>query len=149
MEIVSQEALNSIIAPLFEKGLANTVQIGEYNHTFVSHKFDYLKVISNPYSTWFNIEPMELQQTIAKASSQMRHDFIYLSFYGYDSVVQPHIPLNFKFPIEEMFSKEIHSIKREAEKLINQSFANVLLYSPQGLWATLTEMDCYGTLGIK
>lgn len=151
MEIISSEEFDSIVAPLFKKGLTTLVQIGKYNHRFVSQRFDYLKVISNYYfedSSWYDIQPMELQQAIINASSSVGDKFIYLSFVGYDEVVEQNTPLNFKFPVEELLKKEIHIIKIQAEKLAKNFFGNVLIYSPQGLWAALTEMDYYGTLGM-
>jgi hypothetical protein len=151
MEIISSEEFDSIVAPLFNKGLTTLVQIGEYNHRFVSQRFDYLKVMSNYYfedSSWYNIDPMELQQAIINASSCLGDRFIYLSFVGYDEVVEPNTPLNFKIPIDEFLREKIYFLKMRAEKLINQYFSSVLVYSPQGLWAALTIVDYYGTLGM-
>ncbi|MGL5874581.1 MAG: hypothetical protein ACRC2R_19810 [Xenococcaceae cyanobacterium] len=151
MEIISSEEFDSIVAPLFNKGLTTLVKTGEYYQRFVSQRFDYLKVISNYYfedSSWYNIQPMELQQALINASSRMGDKFIYLSFVGYDEVVEPNTPLNFKFPIEDLLKEEIYFLKMRAEKLVDLSFCNVLVYSPQGLWAALTEMDYYGTLGM-
>jgi hypothetical protein len=151
LKIISSKEFDSIVAPLFNRGLTTLVKIGKYNHIFVSQRFDYLKVISNYYfddSSWYNIQPMELQQAIINASSHMGDKFIYLSFVGYVDVVEPNTPLNFKIPIDELLTEEIYFLKMRAEKLIGQSFCNVLIYSPQGLWAALTEMDYYGTLEI-
>ncbi|MEL4896414.1 hypothetical protein [Crocosphaera sp. Alani8] len=151
MEIISQKEFDSIVVPLFNGGLTTVVQIGKHYYRFISQRFDYLKVISNYYfddSSWYNIQPMELQQAIINASSHMGDDFIYLSFVGYSEVVDPNTPLNFKIPIDEFLTEEIYFLKMRAEKLIDQSFSKVLVYSPQGLWAALTGMDYYGTLGM-
>ncbi|MGL5804632.1 MAG: hypothetical protein ACRC11_04195, partial [Xenococcaceae cyanobacterium] len=133
MEIISSEEFDSIVAPLFNKGLTTLVKTGEYYQRFVSQRFDYLKVISNYYfedSSWYNIQPMELQQALINASSRMGDKFIYLSFVGYVDVVEQNTPLNFKFPVEELLKKEIHIIKRQAEELAEKIFCNVLVYSP-------------------
>lgn len=148
MEIISSEEFDLIVAPLFQKGLTTLVKIKKHNHIFVSQRFDYLKVISDPYSNWYDIEPMELQHALMKASAKRGDKFIYLSFVGYDDVVEPNTSLNFKFPIEELLKKYVSLLMEEAEKLSGSGFSNVLIYSPQGLWATQLEMDCYGTLGM-
>ena len=147
MEIISKEEFELKVAPLFSRGLTDTVTIiKEHDHEFISQRYDYLKVISNPYSTWFEIEPTELQYAIANASRIMGDKFIYLSFVGY--IVEPNIPINFKFPVEELLSNYVSVLMKEAEKCAKKGFCNVLVYSPQGLWATLLEIDCYGTIGM-
>lgn len=148
MEIISSEEFELKVAPLFNKGLIKLVQIEEYSYRFISQRFDYLKVISdhNTYSSWFNIEPIELQQAIMNASYRMGDRLIYLSFVDYE--VESNIPLNFKFPIQELFDKELYQIKEQAEKLIDRKFCDVLVYSPQGVWAILVTIDYYGTLGM-
>jgi hypothetical protein len=51
MEIISKEEFASNVAPLFNKGLTDTITIiKEHDHEFISQQFDYLKIISNPYS---------------------------------------------------------------------------------------------------
>jgi hypothetical protein len=147
MEIISEEEFESNVAPLFNKGLTDIITIiKEHDHRFISQQFDYIKIVSNPYSQWFNIEPPELRQALATASKIMGDDFIHLSFVGY--TLDPNIPVNFKFPIEELLVKDVSDLKDEAEKSPRGFYGNVLIYSPQGLWAALLEMDCYGTIGM-
>jgi hypothetical protein len=147
MEIISKEEFESNIAPLFNKGLTDVITITKkHDHRFISKQFDYIKIVSNPYSQWFDIEPPELRQALANASKIMGDDFIYLSFVEYN--LEPDIPVNFKFPIEELFLKDVSDLKNEAEKSPLSFYRNVLIYSPKGLWAALLEMDCYGTIGM-
>jgi hypothetical protein len=148
MEIVSLKELESQVLPLASNKLIEIIELGQYNHTFISRKFDYLKVISNPYSNWYDIEPVELRCSLANASYLMGDSFIYLSFVVSNECVPVETPLNFKFPTKELVRKNIDLLKLEAEKLIDIYFTNVLVYSPQGLWATLMEPDCYGTIGM-
>ena len=148
MEIVSKEEIESNIVPLFKKGLTDIITIvKEHDHKFITQQFDCIKIISNPYSQWFEIEPPELRIALANASKIMGDDFIYLSFVGYN--LEPAIPVNFKFPIEELPVEEVSTLKEEAEKSPRNFFGNVLIYSPQGLWAALLEMDCFGTIGMS
>lgn len=148
MEIISKEEFKLKVAPLFHKGLIEQVTIiKEHDHIFISRNYDYLKIVSNPYSQWFDIEPLEFQQALANAAKIMGDDFIYLSFVGY--ITEPDIPMHFKFSVEELLVKDVSILKGEAEKYTNEIYlSNFLLYSSQGLWATLLEMDCYGTIGM-
>jgi hypothetical protein len=147
MEIISKEEFESNVAPLFNKGLTDIVTITkEHDHRFISQQFDCIRIISNPYSQWFDIEPNDLRNALANASKIMGDDFIYLSFVGY--TLEPGTPINFKFPVEELLIKDVSTLKEEAEKYPRSFFGNVLIYSSQGLWATLLEMDCYGTIGM-
>jgi hypothetical protein len=148
MEIISSEEFELTVAPLFNRGLTTVVDIGDQKSRLISQRFDYIKVISNPYSVWFDIEPIELQRAIINAASRMGDDFVCLSFVGYSDIVEPNVPLNFKFPIEELFQKKINLLKMQVEAYLKEFFGNVLYYSPQGLWAATTEMECYGTLGM-
>ena len=149
MEIVSSEEFNSVIEPLFLQGLIASYQFKEYIYKVVSQRFDYLKVFSNNYlygsNTYFNIEPMELQNALVNASLQMGDDFLYLSFVGYN--VEPDTPTNFKFPTKELLNEELYMLilrKEEAEIF----FGSFFVYSPQGFWAASPGIDCYGTLGM-
>lgn len=147
MEIISKEEFELNVAPLFKKELTDVVTITKkHDHRFISKQFDYIKIVSNPYSQWFNIEPPELRQALANVSKIMGDDFVHLSFVGY--IVEPEIPIHFKFPIEELLVNDVSDLKDEAEKSPLGFYGNVLIYSPQGLWAALLEMDCYGTIGM-
>jgi hypothetical protein len=148
MDILSTEEFELKAAPLFNRGLTEIVTIiKKHDHRFVSQKYDYLKIVSNPYSTWFDIEPLKLQQALANASNLMGDDFIYLSFLGY--MAEPDVPMHFKFPVEELLVKDVSELKGEAEKYTGEIYlSNFLIYSSQGLWATLLQMDCYGTIGM-
>jgi hypothetical protein len=147
MEIISKEEFELKVAPLFTRGLTDVVTIiKEHDHRFISQKYDYLKVMSNPYSTWFEIEPIELQHALANASIMAGDNFIYLSFIGY--IIEPEIPIHFKFPVEKLLSSYVSLLMMEAEKCAGAKFSNVLVYSSKGLWATLLEPDCYGTIGM-
>jgi hypothetical protein len=148
MEIISKEEFELKVAPLFHKGLVEKVSITKkHDHIFISQKYDYIKIVSNPYSDWFEIEPVELQHALANASNFMGDNFIYLSFVGY--VMEPDVPMHFKFPVEELLIKDVSDLKGEAEAYTNEIYlSNFLIYSSQGLWATLLEMDCYGTIGM-
>ncbi len=149
MEIISKEEFESKVDPLFHKGLIEQLSIiKKHDHIFISQKYDYIKIVSNPYSDWFEIEPVELKYALADASNLMGDNFIYLSFVGY--ITEPDIPMHFKFPVEELFTKDVSELKGEAEAYTNEIYlSNFLLYSSQGLWATLLEMDCYGTIGMS
>jgi hypothetical protein len=147
MEIISKEEFESNVAPLFKKGLTDVITITKKHYQrFISQQFDYIKIVSNPYSQWFDIEPPELRQALANASKIMGDDFVNLSFVGY--TLEPDIAVNFKFPIEELLVNDVSDLKNEAEKSPLSFYGNVLIYSPQGLWAALLEMDCYGTIGM-
>ena len=149
MEIISKKEFKLKVAPLFHKGLVEKVTIiKKHDHIFISRNYDYLKIVSNPYSTWFEIEPLKLQQALANASKLMGDKFIYLSFVGY--ITEPDVPMHFKFPVEELLSKDVSDLKGEAEAYTQDIYlSNFLIYSSQGLWAILLEMDCYGTIGMK
>ncbi len=149
MEIVSSEELNSVVAPILDQGLIKQIPVGKYVYGSVSQKFDYLKVIFNncPYGSgsYYNIEPIELQNAIVNASLDMGDNFLYLSFASCN--VEPNTPIYFKFPIQELLNEELYMLIIR-EKRIKHFRYEVLMYSPQGLWATLTGIDCYGTLGM-
>ena len=149
MEIISKEEIESNIVPLFNKGLTDIITIvKEHDHQFISQQFDYIKIVSNPYSQWFDIEPLDFQQALANASKIMGDDFIYLSFVGY--ITEPDIPMHFKFPVGELLIKDVSELKGEAEAYTNEIYlSHFLIYSPQGLWAALLEMDCFGTIGMS
>ena len=58
IKVLSEEEINSAVKPILEKGLSNPVQLDAgWMWNFISQSFDYLKIVSIPYSTWFNIEP--------------------------------------------------------------------------------------------
>jgi hypothetical protein len=148
MDILSTEEFDLKAAPLFSRGLTEIVTIiKRHDHRFISQEYDYLKIVSSPYSTWFDIEPLKLQQALANASKLMGDNFIYLSFIGY--ITEPDVPMHFKFPVEELLVKDVSELKEEAEKYTGEIYlSNFLIYSSQGLWATLLQMDCYGTIGM-
>ena len=148
MEIVPLEELESKVIPLLNE-LTEHVKLDDYYYRFISRKFDYLKVISNPYGQYYCIEPIKLQQSLSNVSSMMGDSYIYMSFVGYDDVVEQNTPLNFKFLCEELLFRDIDSLIEEVRKITGLIFTSVLVYSSQGLWATLTGIDCYGTIGMS
>lgn len=99
MEIIPLEEIESNVNPLLS-GLTEYIDMEDFSIKVISQKFDYLRLISNPYSQFFCMEPIELQQSIAKASQIMNDSQIHLSFVGYDKVFEPNTPLNFKFSTE-------------------------------------------------
>lgn len=149
VEVLHEEEINLIVNPILEKGLSNPVKLeDDFMQWFISQRFDYLKIVSNPYSTWFNIEPIELQHALMNASLQMADKFIYLSFLSNVEYEKPGTPIHFKCPIEDFFKLESFQIKGDADRIADTYFGEVVFYSPQGLWAIQLHMDCFGNLGM-
>ncbi len=149
VEILSSQEIDLIVNPILKKGLSNPVKLeNNFTQWFISQRFDYLKILSNPYSTWFNIEPINLQYAIANASKQIGDEFIYLSFISDADNVKIGTPIHFKCPIEDFLKLESFVIKEDVDDIAGTFFPDVIFYSPQGLWAIQLHIDCFGNLGM-
>ena len=149
LQPLCEEEISLIVNPILEKGLSNPVWLNNnFRQWFISQRFDYLKIVSNPYSTWFNIEPLELQHALMNTSLQMGDKYIYLSFISNAKSEKPNTPLHFKCPIEDFLKLESFVMKDDADEIAKTFFYDVTFYSPQGLWAIHLHMDCYGNLGM-